>query len=148
MNTATCPHCETILEADPGVVTVCGVCGQEFTPAAEPAPPSISRPAAKPDAPRRSWRWVGWISLVLLAVVPVALIVAAFVHASKQSRPEAIIEALTFLFSGAVGAVVMFCVVVWVVLWITFPVFVYVFLRRILRAIEANTAAKQPASRP
>ena len=147
MNTATCPRCETIVEAEPSIATVCGVCGQEFTPAEHTELPT-AQPVTAPAAPRRSWRWVGWLAVFLIAAVPVVLVLKAILRAVKQDGSQAVIESVTFLFSGIVGAVLMFCLVVWAILWITFPVFVYVLLRRILRAIEANTAARQPASRP
>lgn len=154
MNTATCPHCETILEAEPGVATVCGVCGQEFTPSNPQPEPTSEAPRSAPATPspalparaRGGMGWLWWLLLVVL-VAPLAIVVIGVVSVATSSETTKATELISVLFGGALGAAVVVGLFLWAVLWITFPVFVYLYLRRILRAIEANTAAKHPTSR-
>lgn len=135
MNTAPCPHCETILEVEPGVATVCGVCGQQFTAAEPVAVPVAAAPAAKVSAPR-AWNWVWWL-LVVLLVVPLAVIVIGAVSVVASSGNTSAKDLVATMFGGVLGIAVVVGLFVWAVLWLTFPIFVYVLLRRILRAIEA-----------
>ncbi len=140
MTTAPCPRCGTAMEVDPGIETVCGVCGHAFTPAeplrypAKDAPRPEIAPSSR-GTPRRSLEWLWWVVIVVLVIpLSVAGILVVSAIASDTATPAGVAATI---FSGVMGIVVMVGLVVLSALWITFPVFVYLYLHRILRAIEA-----------